>query len=659
MSSSVTTTADAGGIAPAPVEQGGGLTHRQIVTILAGLMMGMFLAALDQTIVATAIRTIADDLNGLSVQAWVTTAYLITSTIATPLYGKLSDIYGRKPFFIAAITIFIVGSLLCTFSTSMYMLAAFRAVQGIGAGGLFSLALAIIGDIVPPRERAKYQGYFLAVFGTSSVLGPVVGGFFAGADNIVGITGWRWVFLVNVPIGMAALYVVNHTLNIEHNAHDHRIDWKGATALAIGLVPLLTVAEQGRAWGWASGRSVTCYAVGAVGVLLFFLAERSMGDEALIPLRLFHDRTVSVSTIANVVIGMGMFGGISVLPLYLQIVKGASPTVAGLQLLPLTLGIMSGSVVSGQLISRTGRYKVFPMIGTSLMLLALIAFSQVTADTPLWQTMIVMLVFGYGLGNNMQPLVLAIQNAVPPRDIGVATASATFFRQIGGTLGVAVFLSILFSTLPDKLAAAFQAAQGTPDFRAALADPANAQFAQQLRSGAFGGGASLNDSSFLTRIDERLAHPFLVGFAESMDLVFISAAVVVAVGLLVVFFLPQVELRSQSGLQAAASERADAAAAAGERAGVAAGGGAGAGAGLDAGAVLLGAATDGTPGSDGAFGADGTSRSHGAVAVDASPRADGAATGNGTNGSVRRGRHQADVEPDTASAPGYQGRHEA
>src|SRR6478609_9411713 len=274
----------------------GPLTHKQILTILVGLMMGMFLAALDQTIVASAMRVIADDLTDLAGQAWVTTAYLITSTIVTPLYGKLSDIYGRKKFFVTAITIFILGSVLCAFATSMPMLAAFRAVQGLGAGGLFSMALAIIGDIVPPRERAKYQGYFLAVFGTSSVLGPVVGGFFAGQATILGITGWRWVFLVNVPIGIAALFVVNHTLNIAHHPHPHRIDWKGAVALTVGLVPLLTVAEQGRGWGWDSPWAITCYVIGLIGVVAFFLAERSMGDEALIPLRLFKDRTVSIST---------------------------------------------------------------------------------------------------------------------------------------------------------------------------------------------------------------------------------------------------------------------------------------------------------------------------------------------------------------------------
>ena len=533
----------AGASAPtAPAATSGPLSHQQILTILAGLMMGMFLAALDQTIVASAIRTIADDLHGLSVQAWVTTAYLITSTITTPLYGKLSDIYGRKPLFITAISVFILGSLLSAFSTSMYMLAAFRAVQGLGAGGLFSLALAIIGDIVSPRERAKYQGYFLAVFGTSSVLGPVVGGFFAGADSILSITGWRWVFLVNVPIGIVALFVVNHTLNIAHHPRPSRIDWWGATALVVGLVPLLTIAEQGRTWGWGSGRALTCYVVGGLGVVGFLLAEKAMGDDALIPLRLFKGRTVAVSTVANVVIGMAMFGGISVLPLYLQIVKGASPTAAGLQLLPLTLGIMTASIFSGQMISRTGRYKIFPIIGTSLMLVGLILFSRVGADTPLWQTGVVMLIFGLGLGNNLQPLVLAIQNAVSPRDIGVGTSSATFFRQIGGTLGVAIFLSILFSSLPGKLTSAI--AVMAPADRAALAKAVPA-----------GGADVLNDSSVIQRLPDALARPFLVSFSQAMDLVFISAAVVAAIGLVVVVFLPQVPLRTQSGLEAAAAER--------------------------------------------------------------------------------------------------------
>jgi len=540
----------------------GSLSHKQILTILAGLMLGMFLAALDQTIVSSAMRVIADDLKDLAGQAWVVTAYLITSTIVTPLYGKLSDIYGRKPFFTAAILIFLFGSILCAFATSMPMLAGFRAIQGLGAGGLFSLALAIIGDIVPPRERAKYQGYFLAVFGTSSVLGPVAGGFFAGQSQILGVTGWRWVFLINVPIGIFALFVVQRTLRLRHTRLDHRIDFGGAVTLSVGLIPLLLVAEQGRTWGWGSWQSIACYGVGLVGLIAFFLVERAMGAEALLPLRLFTNKTVGVSSIASVILGMGMFGGLASLPLYLQIVKGATPTTAGLMLLPMTLGMMSGSIISGQLISRTGTYRQFPIMGCGLLIGALFGFHYVGADTPLWQTMTLMLFFGLGLGFNMQPLTLAVQNAVSPRDIGVATSSATFTRQIGGTIGVALFLSILFSVVPDRIQSAFAKVAPTPEFQAALRNPqsptgnpkANTDFIHSLaqaRAGGGGGGAvnPLSDSSFIQQLDPRLAKPFLIGFSQSMDLVFLIASMVMVIAFAVVWFLPHVELRSGSAYQ--------------------------------------------------------------------------------------------------------------
>jgi EmrB/QacA subfamily drug resistance transporter len=542
----------------------GSFTHRQILVILSGLMLGMFLAALDQTIVSTAIRTIADDLQGLDVQAWVTTAYLITSTISTPLYGKLSDLFGRKPFFLFAIGIFTVGSVLCTISTSMYELAAFRALQGLGAGGLMSLAFTIIADIVPPRERARYQGMFVAVFGSSSVIGPLIGGAFAGADSILGIAGWRWVFLINVPIAIAAFIVVARVLNLPHTRRDHRIDWPGAVLLSVGLVPLLLVAEQGRDWGWGSGGAIACYLVGAVGLVLFVVDQRFYGEDALLPLRLFRLSVFSITSAANVIVGMGMFGGIVTIPLYLQIVKGATPTESGLLMLPLVLGIMTGSVSSGQLTSRTGRYKIFPLIGVPLMMGAMLLMHfRVGADTELWETDLYMAMLGIGLGFCMQTLIVAVQNAVPPRDMGVSTGSATFFRSMGGTLGVAVFLSILFSTVGGKIADAFATIAPTPDFQAALADPAvranpaNAVVFQALQGGGSAGASSsvLQDSSFLQQMDPRLARPFLVGFADSLQLVFLVAAIVLAFAFILLIFMKELPLRTQSALQAQQSQQ--------------------------------------------------------------------------------------------------------
>jgi EmrB/QacA subfamily drug resistance transporter len=546
-------------VAPAPPRTGE-LSHRQIMTILVGLMMALLLAALDQTIVATSIRTIADDLSGLSLQAWATTAYLITATITTPLYGKLSDIYGRKPLILTAMSVFLIGSVLCGLADSMAELAAFRAVQGLGAGGLFSLVLAIIADIVPPRERARYQGYFIAVFGTASVLGPLVGGFFAGSDQILGFAGWRWVFLVNVPVGLAALIVVTRVLNIPHARREHRIDWPGALALAVALVPLLIMAEQGHAWGWTSERSLLLLGIGLVGLVAFVLAERRIGDDALIPLRFFSKPAFSVANGVNVVIGMGMFGGFATLPLYLQIVKGATPTQAGLLLLPMTVGLMLGSTTSGQLISRTGRYKIYPVIGTAVMVGGLLLFSRVGVDTPMLQVSLVMAVFGLGLGWCMQPLLLAAQSALSPHDMGVATSSATFARQMGGTIGTAVFLSILFSSAGDKITNAFRTVAPTPAFQAALndpavlADPANRPVLRALaNAGANGGGlseSSLNDSSFINHLDPRLARPFLLGFSESMSMVFLVAAVVIAIGFAILLFLKELPLPDQSALAA-------------------------------------------------------------------------------------------------------------
>jgi len=555
---------------PEVAESPAGLTHQQIRTILIGLMAGMLLAALDQTIVSTSIRVIADDLQGLSAMAWVTTAYLITSTVTTPLYGKLSDIYGRRPMFITAISIFIAGSLMCTFATSMYELAAFRAVQGIGAGGLFSMALAILADIVPPRERAKYQGYFLAVFGMSSVIGPLVGGFFAGADTIFGVTGWRWVFLINVPIGAIALVIVAITLHIPHIRTDHRIDWWGAAALILGIVPLLIVAEQGRIWGWTSAGVLGLIALGIVGVIAFIMIEFRMKDEALIPMRLFTSRVFSIGLSVNVLIGLGMFGALSTLPLYLQLVKGATPTESGLLLIPMMIGIMGGSVLSGQLTARTGKYKIFPVIGTALLAIAFFAMLTVTVDSPYWLLDLFFLAIGLGLGLCMQTLLIAVQNTVPAKDMGVATSSATFFRQLGGTLGVAVFLSLLFNSLPDKVQGALQSAGTTPEFQsavaAAAADPNSPSHAtaQSLIAAAQGdtgaasgiGDALSTDSSFLNTLDPNIARPFQIGYVDSTHLVYIIGGIIMALAFVLVVAMKELPLRTKSALTERMEEQA-------------------------------------------------------------------------------------------------------
>ena len=549
--------------ARAIADAGGVMTHRQILFVILGLMAGMFLSALDQTVVGTSMRTIADDLQGLSLQAWVTTAYLIVATISTPIYGKLSDIFGRRPLFIIAIMIFLVGSIAAGFATSMYELAIFRAIQGLGAGGLMALPLAIMGDILAPRERAKYQGYFLAVFGISSVIGPLIGGMFAGAAEILFITGWRWVFLINVPIGIAALAVVLRFLHIPHTRRAVRIDWWGAATVIIALVPLLLVAEQGRTWGWDSLPAIACYIIGAVGIAAFILSEKLMGDDALIPLKLFRSATFSMATVLGVFIGFGMFGAMMTLPLYLQLVNGATPTESGFLILPMILGLMISSIVSGQLISRTGKYRLFPILGTGFMVAGFFWFSFATADKPVWFMMIGMLLIGLGLGQLMQTLTIASQNAVGPRDMGVATSSSTFFRQIGGTLGTAVIFSVLFTRIPQTLEAAF----GNSDVQAGiaeavadpkvLANPANTQILELLRQGQAGGsiGTALDgDTSFLSGVDPRLAAPFLEGFANATVSVFWVSLAVVVVAFVLSFFLKVTPLRQKSALQ----ENADA-----------------------------------------------------------------------------------------------------
>jgi EmrB/QacA subfamily drug resistance transporter len=458
----VPTTPDAPGQQPL-------MTHRQILLVIYGLMAGMFLSSLGQTVFGTAIRTIGDDLHGLDQQAWVTTAYLITSTIATPIYGKLSDIFGRRPLYIFGIVVFILGAVLSSMSTSMLMLAGFRAVQGIGAGALMSLPLAIMGDILAPRERAKYQGYFLAVFGISSVIGPLIGGLLAGSSEILWITGWRWVLLINVPIGIAALVMVLVFLHLPkvHSADDAKpkVDWWGATAVIVTLVPLLLVAEQGRTWGWGSPAAIACYVIGVVGLVALLVIESKMGDAAIIPLKLFRSGTFSMATVIGFLVGFAMFGAMLTIPLYLQIVVGLTPTESGFATLPLVGGLMIASITSGQIVARVGRYRIFPVIGTALVSSGYVVLTFMSIDKPLWFLMIGMFLIGLGLGSVMQSLTLASQGSVEARDMGVATSSATFFRQIGGTLGTAVLLSILFSVMPSNI---LHATADRTDLRSAL-----------------------------------------------------------------------------------------------------------------------------------------------------------------------------------------------
>lgn len=539
----------------ASADDTGRMTHNQIMLILSGLLLGMFLAALDQTIVSAAMRTIADKLNGQTNQAWATTAYLVTSTVSTPLYGKLSDMYGRKKFYLFAISIFLVGSVLSGTAHSMIELAGFRAVQGLGAGGLMALAFAIIGDIVPPRERARYQGYFMAVFGLSSVAGPVLGGLLAGQNTLLGVDGWRWVFYVNVPIGIVALGVVSRYLNIPHVRREHKVDYLGAALLVLGVTSLLLVAEQGRDWGWGSGKAVSLYVIGAVLLAGFVWVEHLVGDEAILPLKMFNSPVFSVASLLNFIIGMGMFGGIICLPLYMQIVKGFSPTKSGLSLLPLMLGLMVVAMGSGIFTSKTGRYKIFPIVGTGVLIVALLGLSRISYTTSYLHLVPLMFLVGAGLGCCMQTLVLATQNSVPPSQMGVATASATFFRSMGGTFGTAVFLTIFFSGATHKVGSNIQAAAQDPAFQQALRDPSNSVIAHALQAMKAGATGQLNDTSFLQHGAMVLREPFLSGFAGAMDRVFLVAAFVVLPAFVLSFFLKEVKLRMESGLELQAAER--------------------------------------------------------------------------------------------------------
>src|SRR3954469_14159411 len=428
------------------MEENGGLTGTALRTVFIALMLGMFLAALDQTIVSTALPTIVGDLSGLNHLSWVVTSYLLASTISTPLYGKLGDMLGRKPLFLAAIVIFLAGSMLAGLSQSMGELVGFRALQGVGAGGLMVGAQAIIADIVPPRERGRYVGLIGSVFAVASVAGPLLGGFLV--DNL----SWRWVFYVNLPIGAVALVIVMTRLHLHTPQVRHKIDILGATLLSGAVTALIMVATWGGSeYQWRSTQIVGLGVAGLALLVCFIWWARRAG-ETVLPLSLFKSRVFAVSNAMGFTIGMAMFGAIVFIPLYLQLVYGASPTSSGLRLLPLMAGLLVAAIASGRIISRVGRYKVFPIAGTIVLVIGMFLLSRLGVGTAPWLASVYMLVVGVGIGLVMQVLVLVVQNDVAPRDIGVATSTATFFRSVGGSFGVAIFGTIFATRLADQLA---------------------------------------------------------------------------------------------------------------------------------------------------------------------------------------------------------------
>ena len=423
----------------------GYLSHRQILVVMSGLMVGMFLAALDQSIVGTALPRITSDLGGFSKLSWVVTAYMLAATASTPLWGKISDLYGRRLLFQIAIIVFVAGSLASGFSANIDQLIGFRAIQGLGGGGLMALALATVGDVIPPRERGRYQGYFALTFGTSSVLGPVLGGFFADGP------GWQWIFFINVPLGLLALVITSAALKMPHVRRDHSIDYLGAAVIVASVSSLLLyTAWAGPELGWGDSTALTLLIGGLVLAVAFVFVE-FRATEPIIPMRLFRNSIFSLANGFGFLIGIAMFGSMIFLPVYLQVVLGYSPTRSGLAMVPMVLGIFTTSISAGHLMSRTGRYRAFPPTGAALIVLALALLSQVGVETPYWYAGLSMYLFGAGLGLTLQIMIVVVQNSVGREDIGVATSSVTFFRQMGGSFGTALFGAILTSRLATHL----------------------------------------------------------------------------------------------------------------------------------------------------------------------------------------------------------------
>jgi EmrB/QacA subfamily drug resistance transporter len=500
-------------VGPAPGE---GHDRRTVLVAIGALLLGLLLAALDQTIVATALPTIVSELGGMDHLSWVVTAYMLAATAATPLWGKLGDQYGRKRLFQTAIVIFLVGSALCGLSQNMPQLIAFRALQGLGGGGLMVLSMAIVGDLVSPRERGKYQGLFGAVFGATSVLGPLLGGFFTEHFS------WRWVFYINLPVGVVALLVIAAVLHIPVRQTRHTIDYLGTFLIASVATCLVLLASLGgTTWAWGSAQIVALAVLGAV-LLVAFVAVERRAAEPVLPLKLFRIRTFSLVAVIGFVIGFAMFGAMTYLPTFLQVVQGISPTMSGVHMLPMVLGTLLTSTASGQIVSRTGRWKVFPIAGTAVTALGLLLLHQLEEASSTWQMSLYFFVFGAGLGLVMQVLVLVVQNAVGYEDLGVATSSATFFRSIGASFGVAIFGMVFTNGLERKLT--------------------DALAGQQVPPGA--GPAELAaDPRAIAELPPDLRPPVLSAYSTAITDVFLYALPVVALAFLVAWFLKEDKLR--------------------------------------------------------------------------------------------------------------------